>query len=131
MKEKQKMIRLTERDLKILQFIARNRIAWFQVLHRKFFHEQEPDAVRSTLRRLAGPAQRSRFLKPTRLPHGRVYYQLTYAGTKQVGCSPALTRPLSPQGRASRYALQWFIFVDGHGHRMLVPRKKLPADFSR
>jgi hypothetical protein len=70
-------------------------------------------------------------LKPTRLPDGRCYYQLTHKGTKQIGCSPAMSRPLGPQARASRFAVQWFLFVDGDGRRLLVNRRNLPEDLSR
>src|SRR6476646_8571621 len=131
MNDRSKRVVLMERDLKILRFVARHRAVWFTVLHRKFFPANGPDAVKSTLRRLCGSAPYARFLKPTRLPDGRCYYQLTFKGTKQVGCSPAVSRPLSPQGRASRFATQWFIFLDGDKRRMLVNRRHLPNELSR
>lgn len=131
MNDKSNNVRLTERDLKILRFVARHRAVWFEVLHRRFFQGKGPDAVKSTLRRLCGTPPYRRFLKPTRLPDGRSYYQLTYKGTKQIGCSPAMSRPLSPQARASRYAVQWFVFVDGDARRILVNRRNLPDDLSR
>jgi hypothetical protein len=129
--KKKATICLTDRDLKILRFVSKHRTVWFEVLHKKFFHGKHIDALKSTLRRLRGPHLEPRFLKSTRLPDGKVYYQLTYEGTRRVGCSRAHARPLGLQARAGRFAVQWFLFVDGAGERKPVHRDKLGIDLPR
>ncbi len=114
-------IQLTERDRAILEFVREHGAAWFDVLYCKFFPDGQPEMARSTLRRLCGTAPHYRFLRPQSSMGGaKAHYQLTFAATRLLGCSPARSRPLGAVALARRYALQWFLFLADETDRVLL-----------
>jgi hypothetical protein len=118
-------LRLSDRDWKILQHVWQHRLIDFAMLHQVFFPDQQVDAVKSTLRRLCGKPPRYRYLHPEPLDAKRVYYRLTPRAARLLGAPFDVARPLGPQARLYRYAVAWFIHVDGRRRRTLFN----PHDF--
>lgn len=118
-----KRIRITERDMNILRHVARFRMTTPEALHAQFFRDKDRDAVKSTLRRLCGPARNpphgyARYLCSEHLDTQRVYYRLTVRATRLLGVPKDLARPLGLQARIRRYATLWFLCVEPSAARV-------------
>lgn len=128
-RQKRKQLRLTKRDMSILSHVQLYGMVWFDVLHQVFFPGKHPDAVKSTLRRLCGKGYCQRVLYSHSMDSRRVCYQLTLAGTRILNASPGLARSLGRTAIARRYALQWFVCLEGSATRVLVRNDDLAASF--
>lgn len=129
MKDSGSDLRPTERDIKILQHVRAYRITTTAVLQRVFFPGKSDAAVKSTLRRLCGEAPHYRFLRPAPLDSRHVYYQLTYKGTRFLGCSSEVARPLGVQSRIRRFAVLSFIHLDETAKRIPFEPARFPEQF--
>ncbi len=85
-----------------------------------FFAGKTRAAVKSAVRRLCGtskryrqPPRRYRYLAPEPLDERRVIYRLTPRATRLLGVSDYLAKPLGLQARIRRYALIWFLCIEG------------------
>ncbi|MFK7818490.1 MAG: hypothetical protein AB8G99_07220, partial [Planctomycetaceae bacterium] len=118
---------LTERDMALLRHVAEFGGAEIEPLHRRYFGDRKIGAAKSTLRRLTGRVHR--VLRTTPLDGTRVWYQLTHKGARVLGLSHEACRQFGCQARARRYALQWFLFVEGQMQRRLCNLRELPDLF--
>lgn len=82
-----------DRDLEILEHVARYRITTPEILQKLFFSDSERNAVTKVTSRL----KKYRFLVSHKLYDRNVYYTLGHAGAKAVGISPSKIRPLGGQ----------------------------------
>jgi hypothetical protein len=117
------MIRLGERDLKILRFVARYRLVPLDILWKNFFPGQGRDAAKSTLRRLLGKAPTHRYLRPQFLDGTRVAYRLTRRGCHELGVSQRLARPLGPRAKVERLAVLAFLHATSRPCKPLIGQK--------
>lgn len=83
-------VRLTERDLEILEHMRTFRMTTMPVLHRLFFADQDIDAVRSWKRRMRGAG----LIDTAPFVRYEKYLHLTLAGWKKLGEQP-------PKGRTT------------------------------
>ena len=116
-------IRLGERDLKILRFVARYRLVSLDILWKKFFPGQGRDAAKSTLRRLLGKAPTHCYLRPQSLDGIRVAYRLTRRGCQEIGVSERFARPLGPRAKVERLAVLAFLHANSRQCKALVGQK--------
>ncbi len=116
-------IKLGERDLKILRFVARFRLSTLDALWKKFFPGQERDAAKSTVRRLLGHGPTYRYLRPQSLDGVRVAYRLTRRGCREIGASEKLARPLGPRAKVERLAVLAFLDQSLETRKPIVGQK--------
>lgn len=117
-----KRIQLQDRDLAILEHIARYRMTTIDVLHSVFFARNERDAVNSTIRRLrAAEYVASASLSAPR----RCYYHLANRGAKLLGISASKARALGEQALPSRYAILNYCCAEESRDVLL------PSDFAK
>lgn len=100
------------------------------VLRRVFFSGKHLDAVKSTLRRLCGLAEKPRFLKSETLDGQRVYYRLTPRGAKAIGLPHWRIRPFGPQALYRKLALLWFVHGENQSGRRLLSYRDIEKDFA-
>lgn len=129
-RQKRKQLRLTKRDLRILAHVRTFQMTWFDVLHQLYFPGKHPDAVKSTLRRLCGKGYCQRMLYSHWMDARRSCYQLTLAGTRILDAPPDLSRSLGKTALARRYALQWFLCLEGSAKRVWISNQDLTAKFA-
>lgn len=122
-------IRLGARDLDLLQYVGEQRMSWLLAIHQKFYRNKRIDAAKSTIRRLLGPAPKYRYLQPYPLDGKRVYYCLTRRAARLFGFSYRTTSSLGYTALIRRYAVQWFIEVDGQDERWLCQPSDYPELF--
>jgi DNA-binding MarR family transcriptional regulator len=128
-KNRNRTIRLTDRDRRILKHVARQRMTTVEAVQALFFPENERDAAKSTLRRLYGTPPNYHVLQPEPLDDRRVYYRLTAKGTKLIGAAKDAAKPLGLQARVERYALLWFFCIDRPKQRSVLHPRKFPDQF--
>jgi hypothetical protein len=126
---KEKTIRLSDRDLKILRHVRTHGMSTIAAVQAMFFGGQGRDAVKSTLRRLCGQPPDYRYLKPEPLDSHRVYYRLTNRAVRLLGAPKEAARALGPQAKIGRYAVLWFICMDRPGARSLFNPRDFPDQF--
>ncbi len=122
-------VRLSPRDLRILQHVGRHRLSHFEVVHRLFFPGQPHSAVKSVLRRLCGRGPTYRFLRPQMLSGSQHVYALTRRGAALLGLHPASARPLGIQARVEHFAVLRFIHAQNGSQRTLISKDKLRESF--
>lgn len=122
-------IKLGPRDRELLKYVGEQRMSWLEPLHTKFYAGRQLDAVKSTLRRLTGRPPRHRYLQPEMLDGKRKYFRLTSEAARMLGFSPTVARPLGRTSLIRRYAIQWFIEVDGKDRRWLCNPRDYPDLF--
>lgn len=110
-------IRLGDRDLAILRFIGEQRTSWLEAIHGRFYDDRSIEAARSTMRRLCGRPPNFRFVRVEQLDGSRNFFRLTARGAKVIGAPAAASGPLGRTALLRRYALQWYIEVDGKESR--------------
>jgi hypothetical protein len=110
-------IRLGDRDLAILRFIGEQRTSWLDAIHGRFYDDRSIEAARSTMRRLCGRAPNYRFVRIDQLDGNRNFFRLTARGAKIIGATKGATAPLGRTALLRRYALQWYLEVDGKESR--------------
>ena len=130
MPRSKRIIRLGPRDLEILSFIGQERTTWLEVIHRRFYEGRQLDAVRSTMRRLCGHAPEFRYVRSELLDGQRNFYRLTRQGARLVGFPDHVTSPVGTTALVRRYALQWFIEIDGRNRRWRCNPRDYPEMFS-
>ena len=128
-KKGNKAIQVTDRDRRILQHVARQRMTTVEAVQALFFPDNKRDAAKSTLRRLYGSPPEYRFLHPEPLDARRVYYRLTPPGAKLIGAAKEAAQPLGVQARVERYALLWFFCIDRPQQRSIFDPRKFPDQF--
>lgn len=109
-------ITLTDRDRAILEHVARYRITTSEAVQRLFFPEQQPDAVKSTLRRL----REGGYLASAPLYQRSVYYHLTPKAAHTIGQPEHAAAPLGVQSRAAAFGVLSFCCL-GPARRTLIP----------
>ena len=85
--------RVSERDRKILDHVARYRLTINQVLHRLFFPDNGQSAVAKVTGRLCSAKRLAKF----KLRHPRVYFTLTAAEAQNRGLSISRAQSLGPK----------------------------------
>ena len=123
-------IRLGDRDLAILRFLGEQRMSWLEAIHGRFYSDRTIEAARSTMRRLCGRAPNYRFVRIDRLDGNRNFFRLTRRGAKLIGAPDAATMPLGTTALLRRYALQWFLDVDGRDTRWHCDPRDYPDLFA-
>ena len=123
-------IRLGDRDLAILRFIGEQRTSWLEAIHGRFYEDRSIEAARSTMRRLCGRAPNYRFVRADHPDGNRNFFRLTVKGAKLIGASPNVTAPLGRTALLRRYALQWFLEVDGQESRWHCNPRDYPDLFA-
>lgn len=124
------VLRLSQRDQRILQHVGRHRLSRFEVLHQLFFPGQPHSAVKSVLRRLCGRGPTYRLLRPQLLAGSQYVYTLTRRGADLLGLHPAAARPLGVQARVEHFAILRFIHPPGGSPRTLISKDKLRESFN-
>lgn len=98
------MARLSDRDQRIIEHVARHRITTNEVVHKLFFSGQQPNAVTKVTARLC----RSGFLRKFPLFHPRCYFRLGPQSIQLLVLSEHRIRPLGPQSLPIEFgALAW------------------------
>lgn len=120
-----KRLRLTRRDLDVLNDAARFGLVVPELIRPYRFAGKSPAAVTSTLRRLYGQPPRYLYLRPEPLDDHRVYYRLTGRGVRVIGAARRATNRLGRQSLPRRYALQWLIACHRPHARTLLDREAL------
>jgi len=122
-----KRLRLGKRDRCVLKHLADYRHSWPEVLHAAHYSQLQPAATTSTLRRLFNcepPLVRAHPLYDR-----RVYYQLTYAGTRAIGASHRKAEALGRMTILRQFALQSFLFLSEGVKRRLLSKQQLAKVF--
>jgi len=123
-------IRLGDRDLSILHFLAEQRMSWLEAIHRRFYGDRSIEAARSTMRRLCGRGPHFRFVRIDQLDRNRNFFRLTARGARLIGASSSVTDPLGRSTLLRRFALQWFLEVDGQESRWHCNPRDYPDLFA-
>ena len=123
-------IRLGDRDLAILRFLGEQRMSWLEAIHGRFYSDRTIEAARSTMRRLCGRAPDYRFVRIDQLDGNRNFFRLTKSGAKLIGAPDAASLPLGTTALLRRYALQWFLDVDGKDARWHCDPRDYPDLFA-
>jgi len=116
---------IDERDLLILQHVARHRLTTHAVLHRLFFSELQPNAVAKITSRLC----RDKLLQKFHLIHPQVYFTLTGKACRLLGRVSARSLPLGPQSLPSEFAALHYCVCGPRYHKRLSKheiRKQFP-----
>ena len=130
MTAKQRKLRLSKRDQRILRHVARYGLTTPDILHQAYFPGRKRGAMLSTLRRLYGRPPRYRLLRPRQLFGKRKYCQLTRKGALLIDASEELARRFGIEARARRYALLWYMHEQGLGNRGLFNPRDFPQQFA-
>jgi len=120
---RKKARRLSRRDRSLLTHLALYRMTWLEVLQAKYFFGGKPDAVKSALRRLRTGKQP--LIRSRQLYDQRVYYQLTYAGTRAIDATYRLAEALGRTTIIRQFALQSFFFLGNQEERYLLGQGQL------
>jgi len=128
MPRRKKQVRLTDRDRLVLAMAAVGMVTPYFV-QKGVLEGGSIDGARSLIRRLVGERPEFRYLRPEPLDGDRICYRLTNEGRRLAGASKEAAIPLKKQGRITRYAVTWFIFVDKPGHRQLFSLRDYPDLF--
>lgn len=120
-----KRLRLTKRDLDVLNDAARFGLVVPELIRPYRFSGKSPAAVTSTLRRLYGQPPRYLYLRPEPLDDHRVYYRLTGRGARLIGAPRRATNRLGRQSLPRRYAMQWLIACHRPHSRTLLDREAI------
>ena len=88
--------RFDERDLLIVQHVARHHLTTNEALRRLFFPASQPNSVVKVTSRLC----RQQMLQKFPLIHPQVYFTLTAKACRQIGRAPSRSQPLGPQPAA-------------------------------
>lgn len=124
--------RLKPRDLSVVEFIARYRLATVDAIRRCVLLEMSANAVAKLTNRLCA----SGYLRKFTLLHPTRYFVLGKAGAKLLGLRLDRTYSLGPQSLPTDYAV---LLYCSHGHpqrhRLTVPElcerwSSLPAEFA-
>ena len=129
MKNKQKQLRVSKRDLEMLSFLRNERGATAEVLHRRFFPSKKRDALKSTLRRLMDEETGPPLVTSEPLDDRRVYYRLTHEGARLLGAPAAVVQPLGPSAKIRLYAESWYLYVQQPGKRSRLLLNDLREEF--
>ena len=110
--------RISERDRRIVEHVARYRLTTVEVLRRTVIGGLSANAVSKVANRLcdSGLLQKFTLLHPTR------YYLLGEAGAKALGVGLHRTAPLGPQSLPMEYAVLAYSTLSKH------PRQRLTSD---
>jgi len=120
-----KRLRLTKRDLDVLNDAARFGLVVPELILPYRFAGKSPAAVTSTLRRLYGRPPRYLYLRPEPLDDHRVYYRLTARGARVIGAPRRATTRPGRQSLPRRYAIQWLIASHRPHVRTLLDREAI------
>ena len=120
-------LRLGKRDRRVLQHLADHQHAWPEVLHRVHFKKLQLSAAKSTIKRLKNC--QPPLIRALPLYDKRVYYQLTFAGTRAIGASHRLAETLGRTTIIRQYALQSFLYLDTGEQRRLLTKEQLATVF--
>lgn len=108
--------RLDERDLQILQHVARHRLTTHEVLHRLFAPASQPNSIVKVTSRLC----RTQMLQKFPLVHPQVYFKLTGKACRQIGGTPSRSQPLGPQALPSELAALLYCTYGPRYHQRLT-----------
>ncbi len=108
--------RLDERDLRILQHVARHHLTINRVLHRLFFPDSQPNSIVKVTSRLC----RTQMLQRFPLVHPQVYFTLTAKACRQLGGTPSRSQPLGPQALPSELAALLYCTCGPSYHQRLT-----------
>ena len=108
--------KLDERDLLILQHVARHRLTTHEVLRRLFFPGSQPNAIVKVTSRLC----RTQMLQKFPLVHPQVYFTLTGTACRQIGAAPFRSQPLGPQSLPSELAALLYCTCGPRYHQRLA-----------
>ena len=108
--------RVSERDRKILDHVARYRLTINQVLHRLFFPDNGQSAVAKVTGRLCSAKRLAKF----KLRHPRVYFTLTATEAQNRGLSISRAQSLGPQALPTEYAVLAYATLGSVQHRRLA-----------
>lgn len=117
-------LRLDERDLLILQHVARHRLTTHEVLRRMFAPASKPNSIVKITSRLC----REQMLQKFPLVHPQVYFTLTGKACRQIGGPSSRSQPLGPQAMPSELAALLYCTCGTRYHRRLV-NHEIPAHF--
>ena len=108
--------RFDERDLLIVQHVARHRLTTHEVLLRLFFPASQPNSVVKVTSRLC----RTQVLQKFPLVHPQVYFTLTAKACRQIGGAPSRSQPLGPQALPSELAALHYCTCGARYHQRLT-----------
>lgn len=128
-RKQQPRIRLGERDLAILRYLAEQHTTWFEAIHGRFYAGRSVEATRSTMRRLCGKAPNFRFVRSDQIDGSRSFFRLTPRGAKVVGAPQSVTKELGRTALLRRYSLQWFLELDAKHARWTCHPRDYPDLF--
>lgn len=118
-------VRMDERDLLILQHVARHRLTTCAVLHRHCFKDLKRNAVLKILLRLC----RENLLQRFPLIYPEVYFTLTAKACQLLGGVSARSLPLGPQSLPTELAALHYC-VCGSRYHMRLSRHEVRQSFS-
>lgn len=111
--------RLSDRDERIIEHVARHRITTNEVVHKLFFASQQPNAVTRVTARLC----HSGYLRKFPLYHPRFYFRLGPQSIQRLVLSEHRIRPLGPQSLPIEFGtLAWSTMGESY-HRRLTPQE--------
>lgn len=128
-RKRQPRVRLGERDLTIMRYIAEQHTSWFDPLHARFYAGRSLEATRSTMRRLCGKPPNFRFVRSDQIDGSRNFFRLTPSNAKVIGAAKSVTEPLGRTALLRRYSLQWFLEVDLQSSRWVCHPRDYPDLF--
>ena len=82
------------------------------------------------MRRLCGRGPHFRFVRIDQLDRNRNFFRLTARGARLIGASSSVTDPLGRSTLLRRFALQWFLEVDGQESRWHCNPRDYPDLFA-
>lgn len=112
-------MRLSARDRKILDHVARYRITVSEILHALFFPDQLPNAVTKVTSRLC----QHDYLRRFPLYHPRTYFTLGPKSAQLLGQSPHRTLPLGPQSLPTEFATLAYSTLGRISHQRLTAKE--------
>jgi hypothetical protein len=116
-----KPVRLSVRDITILEHVARYRISTGEVLHKLFFHGCRANAVTKITSRLC----RHQYLCRYPLNHPRTYFTIGPHEARRAGLPMARTQPLGPLSLPAEYGVLSCATRGRRLHQRLTTRELL------
>jgi hypothetical protein len=113
--------RLSARDRKILDHVARHRLTTIAVLRRTVLGGLSRNAANKVVNRLC----ESCYLQKCTLLHPIRYFVLGEAGAKSLGITPHRTISLGPQSLPTEYALLVYTNIGKHSRKRLTKQEVL------
>jgi|GEM_PF-4284649 len=120
---KKRKIRLSDRDRRFLERLGRTRMTWLAVLIATEFKPEQYEAAHSMVRRLMSCSPP--LVRSCQLRDRKVYYQLTYAGTRLLGISHRAAQKLGTTTVLRQFAIQSFLHLGTNETRKQLRKEQL------